>query len=268
MWTRTYLEARLRPPVIGMIHLDPLPGSPGYAGDLAAVIDAAVVDLVALRDGGITAAMVENFHDAPFWPDRVPPETVAAMTAAAVALRRAAPDMVLGVNVLRNDAASALAIAGAAGASLIRVNVHTGAAVTDQGPLSGQAHLTVRRRRDLGLDEVAILADLRVKHAAPLAGRDPAEEARDLRLRGRADAIIVSGPATGAPADPADLRAVREAVPDCPLLVGSGVTEANCHHYEAADGVIVGSSFKTAGRIDAGRVRAFLAAWGRGKDPA
>ena len=263
MWSRSEVPA-----CIGMIHLDALPGAPLFAGDLTAVVDRALRDLEALVTGGVPAVMVENFHDVPFHASRVPAITVAAMTAVAAALRRAAPPAVaLGVNVLRNDADAALAVAAVAPADLIRVNVHTGAMVTDQGPLRGQADRTLRRRRELGLDEVAILADLRVKHAAPLARRDLVDEARDLRERGLADALVVSGAATGAAAAPDDLHRVRAALPSCPLLVGSGVTLENVHSYlDSADGVIVGTSLKTDGRVDVERVRAMVAAMGRGKE--
>lgn len=264
MWTRDDISGRLRPPFIGMIHLHALPGSPGWGGDLDRVIAAATADLDGLVAGGLTAVMVENFNDAPFYPDAVPPETVAAMSVVIAELRRRAPDLQLGVNVLRNDAASALAVAGAVGASFIRVNVHTGAMVTDQGPLTGRAHLTLRRRRELGLEHVAILADLRVKHAAPLAVRDLAEEARDLRGRGLADALIVSGAATGFATDPAVLAGLRDALPDCPLLVGSGVTAANVAEVAGvADACIVGTSLKTDGVVDPERVRALVAAAAR-----
>lgn len=269
MWTRHDLQALVRPACIGMIHLDPLPGAPGYAGRMASVVDRACQDLDALVAGGLTAVMVENFHDVPFYPDRVPPVTVAALSVVAAEMRRHAPATHLGINVLRNDAEAALAVAGAVGAAFIRINVHTGAMVTDQGPLIGQAHRTLRRRRELGLDHVGVLADVRVKHAAPLADRDLADEARDLRLRGLADALIVSGGATGAAADPAELAAVRAAVPDCPVLVGSGVNLENLVDYGGlADAVIVGTSLKTDGRIDPARVRAMVAALGRGKDPS
>ena len=268
MWTREQFQGLLRPPLIGMIHLAPLPGAPTYGGSLEPVIEAALTDLDALRDGGAGALMVENFNDIPFWPDHVPPETVAAMAVIVAELRRAGGDLPLGVNVLRNDADAALGVAAATGASFVRVNVHTGAMVTDQGPLSGRAHRTLRRRRELGLDHVAILADVRVKHAAPLADRDLAAEAADLRFRGLADALSVSGAATGAAADPEDLRVLRAALPDCPLLLGSGVTLDNLASFTGtADGFIVGTSLKIAGRVDQDRVRAMVAALRRGKDP-
>ncbi len=263
MWTRHHLRQRLGSPVIGMIHLRALPGSPDWAGDLAAVEAAALRDLEALVEGGVRAALVENYHDTPFFPDLVPPETVAAMAVIAAALKRRHPAVALGVNVLRNDAAAALAVAGVVGGTFIRVNVHTGAAVTDQGLLGGRAHLTLRKRRELGWNGVGILADLRVKHAAPLAPRDVAAEAADLRGRGQADGLIVSGAATGAAADPALLALVRDALPDCPLVVGSGVTADNVELYAgAADAAIVGTSLQAGWRGErAKRTAQLLAAW-------
>ncbi len=269
MWTRTHFLELCAPPVLGMIHLDALPGAPRFGGQLEAVTAAALADARALAAGGVRLAMVENFHDVPFWPDGVPPETVAAMAVVLAEIRRAEPGLRLGVNVLRNDAAAALGLAAATGAVCIRVNVHTGAMVTDQGPLSGQAHRTLRQRAALGLAPVGLLADLRVKHAAPLAPRELVAEAQDLRLRGLADALIVSGEATGAPTDPSLLAPLRHALPDCPLLIGSGVTaDTVSAHLAHADGVIVGTSLKTAGRVDADRVRHLVAACGGGKDPA
>lgn len=250
-----------------MIHLAPLPGAPAFGGDLQAVIDLALGDLDALVAGGLAAVMMENFNDVPFHPDRVPPETVAAMAVVGREVRRCAPEVALGINVLRNDADSALAVAAVVDAAFIRVNVHTGAMVTDQGPLMGMAHRTLRRRRELGLDHVGILADVRVKHAAPLAARELADEARDLRLRGLADGLIVSGVATGAAADPAQLEILQQALPDCPLLVGSGVTLENLPRYrELADAVIVGTSLKVDGRVVKDRVQALVAALGCGKE--
>lgn len=252
-------------PVIGMVHLLPLPGSPDWGGDMGAVLAAAGEDAAALADGGVGAVMVENYHDVPFFAEQVPPETVAAITRAAAAVREACAGLPLGINVLRNDARAALGVAAAVGASFIRVNVHTGAALTDQGLLQGRAAETLRSRRILA-PGVGIMADLRVKHAVPLAPRPLAEEAGDLRRRGLADAVIISGPATGEAADPAELTAARAELPDCPLLIGSGAARGNLSRFlPGADGFIVGSSLKSAAdtgrhRIDPERVISFVAA--------
>ena len=249
-WSRDDFRQRIRPAAIGMIHLQPLPGSPLWAGDLAAVLDAALADARALAEAGFGAIMVENFHDIPFFAERVPSVTVAAMTAAIASIRRQLPDLSVGVNVLRNDVESALGIAAATGARFVRVNVHGGAAVTDQGPIHGRAAHTLRLRAGLGLQDVGILADVRVKHARPLAERPLTEEAKDLRLRGLADAVIVSGAATGSGADPEQLRILRAALPDCPLLVGSGMSGENAPLFlPVADGCIVGTSLQTNDRV-------------------
>lgn len=248
-----------------MVHLLPLPGAPGWQGDMDAVTEAALADASALATGGVGALMVENFHDVPFYPETVPAATVAAMTVLARAIRWQNPDLPLGINVLRNDAAAALGIACATGAGFVRVNVHAGAAVTDQGLIHGQAHHTVRLRQQWE-PTTGILADVRVKHAQPLAERPLAAEASDLRERGLADGLVFTGPATGRPARPEDLQVVRQELPDCPLLVGSGMTADLVPRFAPwADGYIVGSSLKQAtvgarANVSAERVAHFVAA--------
>jgi len=249
-----------RKPVIACIHLPPLPGSPRYAGKIGRVYDAALEEAALFRRAGVEGLLVENFRDTPFFPDRVPPETVAAMAAVTREVVRAA-GLPVGVNVLRNDALAALAVATAAGAHFIRVNVHLGAAVCDSGILEGKGHETLRRRAALK-SPVLVFADLRVKHAAPLAPRGLAAEARDLAERGLADALIVTGERTGAAADPAELEDACKNT-RLPVLVGSGLTPENlARFYARAQGFIVGSCFKRGGRAEGrvaeGRVRAFL----------
>lgn len=248
-----------------MIHLPPLPGSPRWGGSMASVLDRAAADARALVEGGVDAVLVENYGDVPFHADRVPPETVAALTAAVLAVRDAiteadaGPSVPFGVNVLRNDAASALAVAAATGASFVRVNVHTGGMWTDQGWIEGRAADTVRLRSWLAPD-VAILADVLVKHAAPPPGLDLERAASDAWERGLADALIVTGGGTGEPASLADARRVRDRVPDAPVLIGSGVTAETVREaLSVAAGVIVGSALERDGRagepVDPARVR-------------
>lgn len=251
-------------PIIGVIHLAPLPGAPGFGGEMGAVLDRAAGEAAAYQAAGLDGVIVENYGDAPFFPGRVPAETVAAMAAAAHRVRQAAPGLPLGINVLRNDARSALAVAAAVGAGFIRVNVLAGAMVTDQGLIEGEAHALLRLRAALKADDVAILADIRVKHAAPLAPRPLAEEARDLAGRGGADALIVTGTGTGEAADPAEIDAVK-AASGLPVLVGSGATAQSAKGLLArADGLIVGSAFKREGKaeqpVDPDRLAAFVKA--------
>jgi membrane complex biogenesis BtpA family protein len=245
-----------------MVHLPPLPGAPDWGGSMQAVLDRARRDASVLHEGGVDALLVENYGDAPFHKT-VGAETVAAMTAAVLAVR-GATDRPVGVNVLRSDAVSALAVAVATGARFIRVNVHTGGMFTDQGWIEGNAADTIRFRDRIASD-VAVLADVQVKHALPVPGATIERDARDAVERGRADAVIVSGPATGEPSSLADVRAAAGAVPGTPVLVGSGVTVETVRETLAtAAAVIVGSALERGGvagaPVDIERVRRLVAA--------
>ena len=251
--------------IIGMIHLLPLPGSPRWGGKLDAAIDRALADARALARGGVDAVMVENFGDMPFFPDVVPAETIAALTVCAREVARET-DLPLGINVLRNDARAALSIAAAVGAAFIRVNVHTGSMLTDQGWVDGRAHETLRVREALAPD-VAILADVLVKHATPPRGVTLERAAMDAWSRGLADALIVSGAGTGEATSPEDVARVRGVIRDAPILVGSGVTPATVAALlGSADGAIVGTALERdgipGGPVDIERVRVLVEAAG------
>lgn len=243
-------------PVVGMVHLPALPDAPGYdrSDGRDRLRAAAERDATRLVEGGVDAVMVENFGDAPFYPAAVPKHVVAEMTDIVGAVR-ASVDCAVGVNVLRNDAIAALSVAAAAGASFIRVNVHVGARVTDQGLIEGQAHETLRYRDRIDASDVRILADVAVKHSSPVGESEPIEQAVAETLdRGLADGIIVSGTGTGSAVDRADLeRAVRirdELGSDAPILVGSGVTPENVGDLlDVGDGVIVGTALKRSGQV-------------------
>jgi uncharacterized protein len=213
---------------------------------MEAVLERAASDAAALTTGGVEALLVENFGDVPFFAGAVPPETVAAMTAA-VAVVSAATDRPVGVNVLRNDPVAALAVAAATGASFIRVNVHTGGMYTDQGWIEGDAARTLRTRERVA-PGVAILADVMVKHALPPVGLDLEVAALETWERGLADGLIVSGRGTGQPTSLEDVALVRRCVPDAPVLVGSGVRPETVRATLAvAHGAVVGSAIQRDG---------------------
>jgi uncharacterized protein len=249
--------------VIGMVHLRALPGSPRWDGDMPALVRAALDDARNLAEGGADALLVENHGDVPFTARRVDVATVAGMAVTIAEIRRALP-LPVGVNVLKNDVRSALAVAATTGARFVRVNVHVGAVAGDQGIIESDAHDTLRYRRLLGL-EIGILADVQAKHGLPLVPMPLEQEARDCYARGLADALVVSGVATGEPTPMADLKRVRGAVPEAPLLVGSGASpETVAELLSVADAVIVGTSIKRDGRlanpVDVERVRRLVAA--------
>lgn len=247
-----------RPFVVGMVHLDALPGAPRYDGDFGRVLENAQRDAQAILEGGLDAVMLENYHDTPFYAREVPPITVATMTRCALAVRDVVGGLPLGVNVLRNDGHAALSIAEAVGADFIRVNVLTGAAVTDQGLIEADAAALIRARAHLG-SKVSILADLHVKHAKQLGPTDLRTVAQDTVLRAHADGLILSGTATGAPTDYSAIDAIRNVLPDTPMLVGSGVSP---DHLPPAtfDGMIVGTWLKAQGRVDVERSRQLMSA--------
>ncbi len=261
--------------LIGMVHLAGLPGSPAWRWPLEEITAHACSDARTLAEAGFDAILIENFGDAPFRRGQVDPHTVASMTVVTRAVCRET-SLPIGINVLRNDARSAIAIAVICKAAFVRVNVHTGAYATDQGVIEGKADETLRYRCRLsgcgsgsaGPGGPAIFADVHVKHASPLLRQPIAEAARETAYRGLADALIVSGPATGKPTDRADLHAVRAAVPDRPILVGSGATSDNLGDLLAvADGVIVGTAIKengvTSAPVDPDRAAAFVRARSR-----
>jgi membrane complex biogenesis BtpA family protein len=249
--------------LIGVVHLRPLPGSPRWRGDMESVVEFAVNDARAYERGGAHAIFIENFGDVPFTKANVAPETIAAMAAAGRATRQAVK-LPIGFNVLRNDARAALALCAVCGGAFIRVNVHTGAMLTDQGLIEGNAYDTLRYRQRV-FPQAKIFADVHVKHAVPLGNWTIEDAARDTVERGLADALIVSGAGTGLSADLADVQRVRRTCPATKVLLGSGVTLENVRDFlPAADGFIVGSSLKVGGRlsnpVDAKRVAALVRA--------
>jgi membrane complex biogenesis BtpA family protein len=254
--------------LIGVVHLLPLPGDPAHReGGFAAAYARAREDAEALVSGGVSGLIVENFGSAPFAKgnagDRIPPHQAAALALVCLACKQLG--VPVGVNCLRNDARTALGIAAACELDFIRVNVHTGAYVTDQGVIEGEAADTLRYRDLLGARQIEIWADVLVKHATPLAPLDPEAATHDCLDRGLADAVIVTGTATGAEVDEALLLRVREAAQGKPVIIGSGLRRDNAARLLAhADMAIVGTYFKRNGLVrepvDVARVRELVAA--------
>lgn len=218
-------------------------------------------EATALATGGVDGIIVENYFDAPFVPGRVDAAVVSAMSLVVKRIMHLVT-VPVGINVLRNDAHSALAISACTGAAFIRVNVLTGTMATDQGIIQGEAHSVMRYRRELGID-TRIFADVLVKHAAPLGAVDLYSATRNTIERGLADAIIISGVATGDPPRREDLEMARSAASHVPILIGSGASLENVRQLMGlADGVVVASALKRFGKpdqpIDPHRTRQFV----------
>ena len=246
-------------PIIGVIHLPPLPGYPDSPG-LDAVIDKALGDLAALETGGAQGALVENEYDR---PHRVlsSAETTAAMTRVTREVVTASADVRVGAEILLNDPEASLAVTHAAGGSFIRTDYFVDPMTRPEhgGAMRIDAAGLMAYRRAIGADDVLILADIQVKYATMLVERSLAESAA-LAADAGADAIVVTGDATGHAPDVASVTAAKEGAGDVPVILGSGLDAGNAEALLAvADGAIVGTSLKSGEGIDAKRVAALVA---------
>lgn len=250
-----------KPVIVGMLHLLPLPGAPRFDGNTCGIVEHALTDVGALVEGGVDAIMIENFGDVPYFPHNVPRETIAWMSRVG-GIVSDKYDLPLGVCVLKNDGRAALAIAHSIGAQFIRVCILGSPRVTDQGLVQPDSYDLLRDRARLGAD-IKILADVDIKHSYPLAASFSLKaEAADLISRELADALIVTGTATGLSIKESDLAAVR-GVADVPIFVGSGVTEENIKQLSNdASGFIVGTSLKESrqpgARVSVDKVHAIV----------
>lgn len=257
----------LRNPMIGVVHVPAMPGDPGAALSFSGAFDFAFNDAKALVEGGVDAIIVENFGGAPFAKgstgSRIAPHEAALLARITSACKDRWSGLKIGVNCLRNDAYTAMGIAAACELDFIRVNIHSGAYVTDQGLIEGEAHHTLRYRHAVA-PHVEIWADVLVKHATPLAPLTLTQAAEDCVLRAKADALILSGDGTGKPLDPDALEEVCGLDLDVPIVVGSGLSPDNVEALGArADLAIVGSYLKHGGilshPVDAARVKEMTA---------
>ncbi len=236
---------------IAVVHLAPLPGSPGFGGNAVLIRDRALREAEALACAGFDGLIVENYGDIPFHKAGVEAETLEAMTSIVEAVKGAV-NVPVGVNVLRNDYGAALAMAASCNCQFIRVNILVGAYVTPEGLIEGQPGRVLRMRMRYAPD-VAIFADIRVKHAYPLAATAIDADALDAVERGKADWLIVTGSRTGSPPDPDEIRVVRHSLAEfgakTPVLIGSGINPANAEEFlRLSDGFIIGSYIRKGGR--------------------
>jgi membrane complex biogenesis BtpA family protein len=238
-------------PVIGMVHLPALPGSRSNKLSLSKITQRAVKDAQALEQGGVDGLLIENYNDIPFSKDIVDPHIVSAMTIIVNAIKTKI-NIPYGINVLRNDWRAAVGIAAITGAKFVRVNVFSGAMITDQGVIEGDPKGCIEYRDNIA-PKLKIFADVWVKHGIPLKmkGRlSIAQAAKDTVYRGLADAIILTGEGTGEPVNLNELQTVRKAVPDRPIFIGSGIDPDNIENYiDLADGFIIGTYFNRGGKI-------------------
>ncbi len=239
-------------PVIGMVHLKPLPGTPGYDQRLGMswIIEHAAAEAERLAEGGIDGIQIENQFDKPFCkPDDIGPEIVAAITAASSAVRKAV-NIPIGINVHLNGIRQALAIANAVGAEWIRAFELANAYISNSGIIEAAAPEALRYRRMLNAENIRIFGDFHVKHGSHfiISDRTLEEQAEDIETSG-GSAVILTSTATGKAPSVEDAQLVRNAT-SLPILIGSGFSSVNAGELlEYVDGAIVGSSLKVDGKI-------------------
>lgn len=236
-------------PVIGVVHLPPLPGSPLWDGNWEGLIERAIKDAKALEEGGVDAIIIENMGDKPF-KIRVDYITVASMTRVALEVKREV-SIPIGISLLRNSAPEAIAVANSVGAEFIRSNQWCWVSDSPEGLLTPVAReaweVMIKMKR-----RVTVIADVRVKHAYPLSHRDLCLEASDLAERCLPDALAVTGPRTGEVPSSSTLATVRECIRrSVPIIIASGVhPEGIKQYWKLADGFIVGTYFKRESKIE------------------
>ncbi len=249
-------------PVIGVIHVGALPGTPRGVQAVSELVARAGNEAKLYRECGIDGVIIENMHDVPYLRGEVGPEIVAAMTAIATEVKGTC-GLPVGVQILAGANIEALAVAHAADLDFIRAEGYAYAHVADEGLIQASAAKLLRYRKMIGATRVQVWADVKKKHAAHAITADVSlgETAETVEFMG-ASCVIVTGSATGKPPNIAD---VQEAKSHCslPVLLGSGVTENNiAEFYDDADGFIIGSAFKFEGlwsnTIDAARVTGFM----------
>ena len=249
-------------PVIGMIHVGALPGTPANRLPLAKIIAAAVQEAKIYREAGLDGVALENMHDVPYLRGAVGPEIVSSMSLVAQAVKVEFRGVV-GIQILAAANREAMAVAHAAALDWVRVEGFAFAHVADEGIIDSCAAELLRYRKQIGADKVQVWADIKKKHSSHAITADISlgETAHAAEFM-RADALIVTGAVTGKPPQPADVMDAKKHT-SLPIVLGSGMDAGNIAQFlPAADGFIVGSAFKQGGHwnnsVDAAKVRAFM----------
>ncbi len=234
-------------PIIGMVHLLALPGTPAYAGSVQAIVDAALRDASVLKAAGVDALLLENMHDLPYLRRAVGHEVSSTMTVVAYLIKKAFA-LPTGIQILAGANHAALATGHAAGLDFIRAEGFVFGHLADEGWMDADAGPLLRYRKQIGAENMLILTDIKKKHSAHAATADLSlNETAHAAEFFKSDGVIVTGTATGQPASLADLEGLHGHT-NLPLLVGSGITPENIGQFAGCcDGFIVGSNLKRDG---------------------
>ncbi len=253
--------------IIGMVHIEALPGTPRSSAGIAEIVAAALHDAALLAEGGVDAIMIENMHDRPYLNRTVGPEIVSAMTAIAVELRRQI-DLPMGIQILAGANKAALAVALAAGFDFIRAEGFVFGHLADEGWMDSDAGELLLYRKQIGAEHIQVFTDIKKKHSSHAVSADVSiPETAKAAAFFLSDGVIVTGVATGEKASIEEVKAVKSAV-KIPVIIGSGIDAGNIHEYlNFADAFIVGSSLKIDGNwenhVDLNRVRELVSKVGK-----
>ena len=230
---------RKKKTIIGMIHVDALPGTPEFLGSVSDIVARAKVEAQIFRDAGIDAIAIENMHDVPYLKQKVGPEIVAMMAVIGYEVKQVS-GLPCGIQILAGANIEALGVAQAAGLDFVRVEGFVFAHVADEGLIDGCAGELLRYRRQIGAENVLVLTDIKKKHSShALTGDVDIVETAHAAEFFLSDGVIVTGIATGVEANLEELQRVKTAV-NLPVLVGSGITLENVDRYLA-----IADAFKT-----------------------
>ena len=234
-------------PVIGMIHLKALPGTPKYGNDKSFIIEDALKEAEICKAAGIDSIMIENMHDVPYLKGEVGHEISSLMTLVSHEIKKRT-QLPLGIQILAGANKEALAVANASGADFIRAEGFVYAHVADEGLIEAQASELLRYRKQIDAEHIGIFTDIKKKHSSHAITDDVSlldtAKAAQFFL---SDGVVVTGNHTGVSASIEDLKTLKESL-NFPVIVGSGITLENVKAYlPICDAMIVGSYFKEGG---------------------
>lgn len=233
--------------LIGMVHLQALPGTAAYGGSIQAIVDAALRDAATLKEAGFDAILIENMHDLPYLNREVGHEISSAMALAGYLIKRAF-NLPTGMQILAGANQAAIAASNTAGIDFIRAEGFVFGHLADEGWMDSDAGPLLRFRKQIGAEHIAIFADIKKKHSAHALTADLSlQETAEAAIFFKADGLVITGSSTGKPASVQELESLQQL--DAPIIVGSGINETNCKSYQAlSQAMIVGSSLKKDGR--------------------
>lgn len=233
--------------IIGMVHVQALPGTPKHQLSVNQIIDLALEEALIYKKAGIDSIMIENMHDVPYLKNRVGHEVSTTMTLIANAIKKET-NLPIGIQILAGANKEALAVAKSANLDFIRAEGFVFAHTADEGIIEAQAGDLLRYRKKIDADHIAVFTDIKKKHSShaitnDISLLDTAKAARFFLSNG----VIITGNHTGSEASIEELQELKTTL-DFPVFVGSGITKDNITNYlPVADAFIVGSYFKENG---------------------